>query len=150
MPTGHIGQSNRFGAPFFTVQNEAGQVVDVRPVPASLRPPPLDGAAQLLSGMMTARWGTEAFADLFVHDDDPTYSGELVNGVNLTLHPDDNKRAEVAAEGVARANTTGAAFTMPSRTPSAFWRYLGILGLHALVYILALAVVIKRKDKHAR
>lgn len=151
MPTGHIGQSNPFGAPFFTVQDASGQVVEVRPVPSSLRPPPLDGPAQAISALMTARWGIEALADLFVHDDDPVYSGELVNGVNLTLHPNDNKRAEAAAEAVARHNTTGAPFAFPPRTPTAFWRYLGILGIHALAYILAMSLVlaIKGREKHA-
>ena len=150
MPTGHIGLSNPFGTPFFTVQNAAGQVVQVLSVPQSLRPPPLEGPAEALSSLMTARWGTEGLADLFVHDDNPGYSAELVNGVNLTLHPDDNKRAEATAEALAQHNTKGTPFTIPPRTPTAFWRYLGILGIHAAAYMMAMILVLKGKDRHAR
>ncbi len=104
--------------------------------------------ARWLSALTVSRWGLEALADLCLHGSHSTqdYAYKIVNAVAISLHPNDVPKLEQGLEAPAEAFAASGAFPLPSR----FWKdkgpYLGILVGYAVVMVLIILVVMKRKD----
>jgi Tfp pilus assembly protein FimV len=101
--------------------------------------------ARWLSALAVARWGLEALADLCLHGRHSVqdYAYKIVNTVSISLHPDDVEKLEKGLESPAAAS---GAFPLPSR----FWKdkgpYLAIMASFAVLMVIAILVVMKRKD----
>jgi ABC-type multidrug transport system ATPase subunit/pSer/pThr/pTyr-binding forkhead associated (FHA) protein len=101
--------------------------------------------ARWLSALAISRWGLEALSDLCLHGShsiqDSAY--EIVNTVSISLHPEDVEKLEKGLEAPPAASR---AFPLPSR----FWKdkgpYLAIMTSFALLMVIAILVVMKRKD----
>jgi hypothetical protein len=114
-------------------------------------PAPVSGMptfARWLSLLAISRWGLEALADLCLHGSHSIqdYAYRIVNTVSISLHPDDVERLEKGLESPPEAFAASGAFPLPSR----FWRdkgpYLAIMTSFALFMVIAILVVMKRKD----
>jgi ABC-type multidrug transport system ATPase subunit/pSer/pThr/pTyr-binding forkhead associated (FHA) protein len=114
-------------------------------------PAPVGGMptfARWLSALAISRWGLEALADLCLHGShsmqDSAYV--IVNTVSISLHPDDVEKLEKGLEAGPEAFAAPGAFPLPSR----FWKdkgpYLAIMTSFALLMVIAILVVMKRKD----
>ena len=101
--------------------------------------------ARWLSALAISRWGLEALADLCLHGSHSTqdYAYQIINTVSISLHPDDVEKLEKGLESPPEAF---AALPLPSR----FWKdkgpYLAIMTSFALLMVIAILVVMKRKD----
>ena len=111
-------------------------------------PAPLAGMptfARWLSALAISRWGLEALADLCLHGSHSIPDGayKIVNTVSISLHPEDVEKLEKGLEAPPAASR---AFPLPSR----FWKdkgpYLAIMTSFALLMVIAILVVMKRKD----
>jgi ABC-type multidrug transport system ATPase subunit len=104
--------------------------------------------ARWLSVLAISRWGLEALSDLCLHGSHSTqdYAYQIVNTVSISLHPDDVGKLEKGLEAPSEAFAASRAFPLPSR----FWRdkgpYLAIMTGFALLMVIAILVVMKRKD----
>jgi ABC-type multidrug transport system ATPase subunit/pSer/pThr/pTyr-binding forkhead associated (FHA) protein len=104
--------------------------------------------ARWLSALAVSRWGLEALADLCLHGRHSTqpYAYVIVNTVSITLHPDDVKELEKGLEAPPEAFAVSGAFPLPS----SFWKdkgpYLAIMAGMAVLMVIAILVVMKRKD----
>ncbi len=104
--------------------------------------------ARWLSALAISRWGLEALADLCLHGahslQDSAY--KIVNTVSISLHPDDVEKLEKGLGAGPEAFKAPGAFPLPSR----FWKdkgpYLAIMTSFALLMVIAILVVMKRKD----
>ena len=104
--------------------------------------------ARWLSALAISRWGLEALADLCLHGShsiqDSAY--KIINTVSISLHPDDVEKLEKGLEAPPEAFAASGAFPLPSR----FWKdkgpYLAIMASFALLTLIAILVVMKRKD----
>jgi hypothetical protein len=109
------------------------------PAPIAGMPTP----ARWLSTLAVSRWGLEALSDLCLHGrhsmQDSAY--KIINTVSISLHPDDVEKLE---RGLNSSEATGFAL------PDEFWKdkgpYLGILAGYAVVMVIAILIVMKRKD----
>jgi len=104
--------------------------------------------ARWLSALAISRWGLEALSDLCLHGSHSTqdYAYQIVNTVSISLHPDDVEKLEKGLEAPPEAFAASGAFPLPSR----FWKdkgpYLAIMTSFALLMVIAILVVMKRKD----
>jgi ABC-type multidrug transport system ATPase subunit/pSer/pThr/pTyr-binding forkhead associated (FHA) protein len=104
--------------------------------------------ARWLSALAISRWGLEALSDLCLHGSHSTqdYAYQIVNTVSISLHPDDVEKLEKALEAPPEAFAAPGTFPLPSR----FWKdegsYLAIMTSFALFVVIAILVVMKRKD----
>jgi hypothetical protein len=104
--------------------------------------------ARWLSALAISRWGLEALADLCLHGTHSVqdYAYKIVNTVSISLHPDDVEKLEKGLEAPPEAFAASGAFPLPSR----FWKdkgpYLAIMTSFALFTVIAILVVMKRKD----
>ena len=104
--------------------------------------------ARWLSALAISRWGLEALADLCLHGSHSIqdYAYKIVNTVSISLHPDDVEKLEKGLEAPPEAFAASGAFPLPSR----FWKdkgpYLAIMTGFALLTVIAILVVMKRKD----
>lgn len=109
------------------------------PAPVAGMPTP----ARWLSNLAISRWGLEALSDLCLHGrhsmQDSAY--KIINTVSISLHPDDAEKLE---QGLESSTATGFAL------PDEFWKdkgpYLEIMAGYALAMLLAILVIMKRKD----
>jgi ABC-type transport system involved in multi-copper enzyme maturation permease subunit len=119
--------------------------LEIREIPAQLVPTGMGPVLRYgLSPLMVSRWGLEAITDLYIHDNNPTYSFSLLNAVSSTLHPGDAPRIRAHLEKM-QAQGIAAAGPIPE-TPNAFPQYLGILGGFAVLSLAATAIALKRKE----
>jgi hypothetical protein len=101
-----------------------------------------------ISALAISRWGLEALADLCVHGAHSTqdYAYKIVNTITVSLHPGDVTRLEEGLKQPPEAFSTPGAFPLPS----VFWRdkgpYLAIMAGYALLMVVAILFVMKRKD----
>ena len=94
----------------------------------------------------------EALSDLCVHGAHSTqdYAYKIINTITISLHPDDVEKLEEGLEQPAGRflDTPGAFPTFP--LPSDFWKdkgpYLAIMTGYALLMMVLILVVMKRKD----
>jgi ABC-type multidrug transport system ATPase subunit/ABC-type multidrug transport system permease subunit len=104
--------------------------------------------ARWLSALAISRWGLEALADLCLHGSHSVqdYAYQIVNTVSISLHPDDVEKLEKGLEATPEAFAASGTFPLPSR----FWKdkgpYLAIMTSFALFLVIAILVVMKRKD----
>ncbi|MGB7592441.1 MAG: hypothetical protein WBO19_14495, partial [Terriglobia bacterium] len=104
--------------------------------------------ARWLSALAISRWGLEALSDLCLHGSHSLqdYAYKIVNTVSISLHPDDIERLEKGLEAGPEAFRASRAFPLASR----FWKdkgpYLAIMTSFALLMVIAILVVMKRKD----
>jgi ABC-type multidrug transport system ATPase subunit len=114
-------------------------------------PAPIDGMGtpiRLFSTLAISRWGLEALSDLCVHGHHSTqdYAYKIINTITISLHPDDVARLEDGLQEPAEAFAASGAFPLPSK----FWRdkgpYLAIMTGYALLMVVCILVVMKRKD----
>jgi hypothetical protein len=109
-------------------------------------PAPVAGmptAARWLSVLAISRWGLEALSDLCLHGrhsmQDSAY--KIINTVSISLHPDDVDKLE---QGLESPTATGFAL------PDVFWKdkgpYLGIMAGYAVAMVIAILILMKRKD----
>jgi hypothetical protein len=103
---------------------------------------------RLFSALAISRWGLEALSDLCVHGHHSTqdYAYKIINTITISLHPDDVSALEAGLEQPADAFAANGAFPLPSN----FWRdkgpYLAIMTGYALMMLVCILVVMKRKD----
>ncbi len=114
-------------------------------------PAPIDGMGtpiRWISTLAISRWGLEALSDLCVHGAHSTqdYAYKIVNTVTISLHPDDVTDLEMGLEQPPQAILAGQGFPLPSH----FWRdkgpYLAIMTGYALLMLVGILIVMKRKD----
>ncbi len=114
-------------------------------------PQPVDGMptfVRMLSMLAVSRWGMEALSDLCIHGQHSIqdYAYKIINTVYISMHPDDVEKLKAGLEAPAEAFAEAGSFPLPS----SFWRdkapYLGILTIHMLVTMLAVLLLMKRKD----
>jgi ABC-type multidrug transport system ATPase subunit len=104
--------------------------------------------ARWLSALAISRWGLEALSDLCLHGSHSTqdYAYKIINTVSISLHPDDVEKLEKGLEAPPEAFAASGAFPLPSR----FWKdkgpYLAIIAIFAVLMVIAILVVMKRKD----
>ncbi len=114
-------------------------------------PAPVDGMStpiRWISTLAISRWGLEALSDLCLHGahsaDDSAY--KIINTVTISLHPDDATDLEMGLEAPPDAVMAGQGFALPSH----FWRdkgpYLAIMTGYALLMLVGILAVMKRKD----
>ncbi len=116
-------------------------------------PAPVDGMGapiRWISTLAISRWGLEALSDLCLHGSHSTqdYAYKIINTVSISLHPDDAQKLEDGLEQPATDLNSPAFPTFP--LPSEFWKdkgpYLAIMTGYALLMIVLILVVMKRKD----
>jgi hypothetical protein len=114
-------------------------------------PAPVEGMGtpiRWFSTLAISRWGLEALSDLCVHGHHSTqdYAYKIINTITISLHPDDVAALEEGLETPAEAVTASSAFPLPSN----FWRdkgpYLAIMTGYALLVLVSILIVMKRKD----
>jgi len=114
-------------------------------------PAPVDGMSapiRWVSSLAISRWGLEALADLCLHGAHSTqdYAYKIINTVTVSLHPDDVIKLEGGLEQPAEAFFASGSFPLPS----VFWKdkgpYLAIMTGYALLMLVLILVVMKRKD----
>jgi ABC-type multidrug transport system ATPase subunit/pSer/pThr/pTyr-binding forkhead associated (FHA) protein len=104
--------------------------------------------ARWLSALAVSRWGLEALSDLCLHGRHSIqdYAYQIVNTVSISLHPDDVEKLERGLEAPPETFATSGAFPLPAR----FWKdkgpYLAIMASYAVLMVIAILVVMKRKD----
>jgi hypothetical protein len=103
-----------------------------------------------LSPLMVSRWGTEALAELYIHDyetkpeDKPIYSIVLLDTVATTFHNDDREKA---VSFLQNAQTKGYKWVRDyPKTPSTLPIYLVILSGFAIVMTGFVWVGLKRQE----
>jgi ABC-type multidrug transport system ATPase subunit/pSer/pThr/pTyr-binding forkhead associated (FHA) protein len=120
-----------------------------RYTPAPISPMP--AFARWLSALAVSRWGLEALADLCLHGRHSLqdYAYKIVNTVSITLHPEDVEKLEKGLEAPPEVFMASGAFPLPA----SFWRdkgpYLAIMAGQAVLMVIAILVVMKRKDVSA-
>jgi ABC transport system ATP-binding/permease protein len=103
---------------------------------------------RLLSTLAISRWGLEALSDLCLHGSHSTgdYAYKIINTITISMHPDDVEKLEEGLEQPPEAFLASGAFPLPSR----FWvdkgPYLAIMTGYALLMVVLILVVMKRKD----
>jgi hypothetical protein len=114
-------------------------------------PAPIDGMAtpvRWFSNLAISRWGLEALSDLCLHGPHSTqdYAYKILNTITISLHPGDAAELEKGLEAPAEAVTAENPFPLRSN----FWRdkgsYLAIMTGYALLMLVLVLVVMKRKD----
>jgi hypothetical protein len=114
-------------------------------------PAPVEGMSapiRVVSALAISRWGLEALSDLCIHGAHSTqdYAYKIVNTISVSLHPDDVTKLEDGLAQPPEAFSTPGAFPLPSQ----FWKdkgpYLAIMTGYALLMLVAILVVMKRKD----
>jgi len=114
-------------------------------------PAPVEGMGtpiRWISTLAISRWGLEALSDLCVHGAHSTqdYAFKIVNTITISLHPDDVTKLEEGLEQPPEAYATHGAFPLPAE----FWKdkgpYLAIMTGYALLMMVLVLVVMKRKD----
>jgi ABC-type transport system involved in multi-copper enzyme maturation permease subunit len=132
----------------------AGAVAPSQKVQETLHkytPAPVAGMptfARWLSALAVSRWGLEALSDLCVHGRHSVqdYAYQIVNTVSISLHPDDVEKLEKGLEAPPEAFEASGAFPLPS----SFWKdkgpYLAIMTSYAVLMVIAILLVMKRKD----
>jgi len=114
-------------------------------------PAPIEGMGtpiRWLSSLAISRWGLEVLGDLCVHGQHSTqdYAYKILNTITISLHPDDVARLEDGLEEPAEAFAASGTFPLPSH----FWQdkgpYLAIMTGYALLMLVLILVVMKRKD----
>jgi ABC-type multidrug transport system ATPase subunit/pSer/pThr/pTyr-binding forkhead associated (FHA) protein len=104
--------------------------------------------ARWLSALAISRWGLEALADLCLHGSHSIQydAYKIVNTVSISLHPDDIEKLEKGSEAGPEAFAASRAFPLPS----SFWKdkgpYLAIMTSFVVSMVIAILVVMKRKD----
>jgi ABC-type multidrug transport system ATPase subunit/pSer/pThr/pTyr-binding forkhead associated (FHA) protein len=136
--------------PFVPVQSPTHELMAIQQLPATAAMS--SALANGVSPAMVSRWGLEALSDLYIHDRDEgaalrkEYSYQLLSAVAVTFHRNDS--AEARAELDRLLVNPGDRTFIPREDSGIFARYLGILSGFALVFIGAIAVALKRKEKH--
>jgi ABC-type multidrug transport system ATPase subunit/pSer/pThr/pTyr-binding forkhead associated (FHA) protein len=104
--------------------------------------------ARWLSALAISRWGLEALSDLCLHGSHSIqdYAYKIVNTVSISLHPDDVEKLEKGLEAPPEAFAASRAFPLPSRSWKDKGPYLAIMTSYALFMVIAILVVMKRKD----
>jgi ABC-type multidrug transport system ATPase subunit len=110
-----------------------------------------DALRYTLSPLMVSRWGTEALADLYIHDyqsqpeDKPAYSIELLDSMTTTFHPNDLQKAQDFLEN---ARTKGLKWVRDyPKTPSTLPIYMAILSAFAAVMVASIWFGLVRGEK---
>jgi ABC-type multidrug transport system ATPase subunit len=104
--------------------------------------------ARWISALAVSRWGLEALSDLCLHGSHSLqpYAYVIVNTVSISLHPDDVEKLEKGLDAPPEAFVVSGAFPLPSN----FWKdkgpYLAIMAGMAVLMLIAILVVMKRKD----
>jgi ABC-type multidrug transport system ATPase subunit/pSer/pThr/pTyr-binding forkhead associated (FHA) protein len=107
----------------------------------------MPSAVRWLSALAISRWGLEALSDLCVHGQHSTEDSayKILNTITISLHPDDVGKLE---QGLVEPPSETGAETFP--LPSNFWQdkgpYLAIMTGYALLMLVLILVVMKRKD----
>ena len=114
-------------------------------------PAPVDGMGtpiRLFSALAISRWGLEALSDLCVHGHHSTqdYAYKIINTITISLHPDDVSRLESGLEESAEEYAANNAFPLPSNFLRDKGPYLAIMTGYALLMLVGILVVMKRKD----
>jgi ABC-type multidrug transport system ATPase subunit/pSer/pThr/pTyr-binding forkhead associated (FHA) protein len=116
-------------------------------------PAPVDGMGapiRWISTLAISRWGLEALSDLCVHGPHSTqdYAYKIINTITVSLHPDDLSKLEDGLEQPPADLNAPKFPTFP--LPSEFWKdkgpYLAIMTGYALLMVVLILVVMKRKD----
>jgi hypothetical protein len=116
-------------------------------------PAPVDGMGapiRWISTLAISRWGLEALSDLCVHGPHSTqdYAYKIINTITVSLHPDDLAKLEDGLEQPPADLNAPKFPTFP--LPSEFWKdkgpYLAIMTGYALLMVVLILVVMKRKD----
>jgi hypothetical protein len=115
-------------------------------------PAPIDGMGtpiRLFSALAISRWGLEALSDLCVHGHHSTqdYAYKIINTITISLHPDDVARLEDGLEEPAEAFAASGAFPLPSKFLRDKGPYLFIMTGYALLMLVLILIIMKRKDK---
>ncbi|MFZ0960669.1 MAG: FHA domain-containing protein [Terriglobia bacterium] len=114
-------------------------------------PAPEEGMSapiRYLSALAISRWGLEALSDLCVHGHHSTqdYAYKIINTITISLHPNDVAKLEKGLEQSAEDFAKAGDFPLPSK----FWPdkgpYLAIMAGYALVMLVLILIVMKRKD----
>jgi hypothetical protein len=104
--------------------------------------------ARWLSMLAVSRWGLEALADLCLHGSHSTqdYAYKIINTVSISLHPFDVAKLQEGLAAPPQAFEASGSFPLPS----SFWKdkgpYLTILACYAILMIIAVLAIMKRKD----
>jgi hypothetical protein len=115
-------------------------------------PAPVEGMGapiRWFSSLAISRWGLEALSDLCVHGRHSTqdYAYKIINTITISLHPDDVGRLEAGLEAPQEAFSVSGTVPLPSN----FWRdkgpYLFIMTGYALLMLVLILIIMKRKDK---
>jgi hypothetical protein len=103
-----------------------------------------------LAPLMVSRWGTEALAELYIHDyelkpeDKPVYSIILLDAVSTTFHPNDREKAQAFLEN---AQVKGYKWVREyPKTPSILPIYFAILSGFAVVMAALVWLGLRRKE----
>jgi hypothetical protein len=147
-----FGAGNRSGATGAMSDEDAQQVMGaVEPTQQTLNtfhkytPAPVEGMSdgvRWLSSLAISRWGLEALSDLCVHGTHSTEESayKILNTVTISFHPDDVGSLERGLDDP----------TVGTPLESHFWSdkgpYLGIMTAYALLMLLLILIVMKRKD----
>ena len=114
-------------------------------------PAPVDGMAapiRWFSTLAISRWGLEALSDLCVHGHHSTqdYAYKIINTITISLHPDDVANLEDGLEAPAEAFAAAGAFPLISDFMRDKGPYLAIMTGYAVLMLVLILVVMKRKD----
>jgi hypothetical protein len=114
-------------------------------------PAPVDGMAtpiRWFSMLAISRWGLEGLSDLCVHGAHSTQDSayKIVNTITISLHPDDVAKLEAGLEQGPEEMTASGGFPLRSD----FWQdkgpYLAIMAGYAVLMVVFVLVIMKRKD----
>jgi ABC-type multidrug transport system ATPase subunit len=114
-------------------------------------PAPVEGMGtpiRWLSTLAISRWGLEALSDLCLHGAHSTqdYAYKIINTITISLHPDDVQKLEEGLEQSAESVAASGAFPLPSDFLKDKGPYLGIMTGYALMMIVIILILMKRKD----
>jgi ABC-type multidrug transport system ATPase subunit/pSer/pThr/pTyr-binding forkhead associated (FHA) protein len=108
-----------------------------------------------VSALVVSRWGLEALADLYTHDqmfsfqsEREHYSFAIPNVISVTRHPHDNEDVRNIAKFEMSQMNTGTPYELPQlrlTSPDTLF-YFGILAGYAAAMVALIAVFLKRKD----
>lgn len=95
-----------------------------------------------LSAACVSRWGLEGFSDLYIHGEHARqdYAYQLINGITISLHPEDAERMRSVLENPQSAGDD------PVLGSWRRYSYMIVLAGFVLVMTLLVGLVMKRKD----
>jgi ABC-type multidrug transport system ATPase subunit/pSer/pThr/pTyr-binding forkhead associated (FHA) protein len=136
--------------PFFPVHNKEQRRIEYQKLPKDLVPPAMSPVLRYgISPLMVARWGLEALADLYIHDNTGG-SVVLLNSLAITFHPGDVAEARAYLDSVNDQLQGKIPVARPPETQPALPQYLVVLGGFAVGMVAATGAALKLKDLRGR